>query len=98
MKNYSKRAFDFDELSQFARTDPSKFAESREDLISEFLEKANLSEDLLELQNRINTERYRVGLGMPSCYSHMDSLQAGIEQLKVLLKQLERKLLDASLQ
>lgn len=92
MEKHGKRSFDFDELSRFARTDPSKFVETREALISEFLNELKPSKDLVELQNYIDAERYRVGIGMPSCCSHLASIQSGIEQLKLLMQQLEKQI------
>lgn len=96
MKKLKKKALNFDELSLFARTDPSKFVETRELLISDFIAEVNPNNSLLELQNSIDAERYSVGLGIPSCYAHMASVQSGIERLKLLVEQLEKQILDSS--
>lgn len=94
MKNRSQEFFDFDELSQFAGVEPSKFIEIREALIGEFLNVKSRPKELLELQNQIDAGEYTAEFGLPASYNYMALVHGRIEQLKVLLKQLEIQLYD----
>ncbi|NVO08047.1 MAG: DUF3135 domain-containing protein [Rhodoferax sp.] len=85
--------FDFDVMAQLATCNPTEFVRQRDVLISQFLGKANKSDELAALQMELDANRYGASPGIPatqrinamilkkinSLEMHLDSIEELIE-------------------